>query len=1205
MLPIVFGSDLLGGNVIWSSNFKLNQFVSAAGLQYYWTVSFAMALCEGPLDALLRIYVGDLIVLDNVAVTNVNGTIQSNANGQVNNVAVDFTTPDSPLRALPDQQRNTRITLFDGSSSQIPKSIMSDDEGYDLSPGYRGVGFILFENLVVQDNIPQITIEVSANTVSPFPRQYGTIPDIHSGSVLGGRSGTFLAYDPGYDVFYMSADDAPLNGGTPATQGVVIFDGNTLQPLHECVFQDPNWETSIFAPSGPGIFFDGLRSLLLPSTGNLLLDCGTIGSGQYFIVNPWSNRTLDRIEAEASLGAHTSAGPAATQQGNHVSLAYASDGVTVEDMVPILSLGFAIFGHGPNFVGFLNCTAEGKFTWHDYTNSPANIAAGLGQPWVRGFGECMSITYNVQKSVSDATPAFPDGEPTAGQHIYYFSYDGANNLGFFVDRASVSPPNTVDTPRYSPAADFLSMENFGGFGSPSLPQQIFVDPADNCIVFMFGLSPMYAVKYDPMTGAIVWRTAIDSRIGNGPFRNQDASRPLINNHTYAWMEAGTGAKIWTLDLQTGVAQLLTNLEEQGLPPAPVGDYTQYYNGNENSLTYTTDRAVTPSIVKVFLGRKNRAQVPLVDIITKLLGRVDWSIADTIIDDISTIALDGYTVTSVEQIREVFSDLQQVFTFDIVESNGRILYKSRGEAPTITIDETSLGGQQGQSGPWLTETHDYDFANTRKLNLTYRDIDMQYKSNVQSVMLPKYNHVAVDGDAPIDVQIGIVMSADEAKRLAEILLYSKLTYETAYDGGLPQGYTYVDPSDVVTFRFDPKDGLEDVVIRMRTVAIGQDKTVTFNATREDPDIYADQVDLFGTLGRFIPPVIPPVTPRVDPFFLPIGYRSDSEAQQNDASPLAYPIYYTLLNTRPTPVPTQKLLMSVDDNPVITSDFVNFPTWGYCLDTLLPHPNFYSTEFKGVIRVQLLSGLGAELGSLPDYYAMLNDRHANLALIGNELIQFQTVTALGNNIIELSVLSRCLFNTEDAHDKHLSGDRFILLSGTNGLLNSSIIKVKTPIDVGPTKIVSMNVQSTNPYQPLTGEQYTSIQFKPRQPGAGKIENVAGDAVLTWKYCARYNGQWTEDGTDANDVVFEDSDGTVLFPTYDVYLTRNVHTFNKVDASTYLRKVSLANVLTFTYTAAMQTADGFNWNTDVLGAAVIETNSKTGFEVSSPALFYRGNI
>ena len=74
---------------------------------------------------------------------------------------------------------------------------MVAEEGYDNVPGYRGVAYILFENFIVTDStIPEISVEVTANTSTLFPRLYGDYDEPTASPTLDRAMPNAILVDP-------------------------------------------------------------------------------------------------------------------------------------------------------------------------------------------------------------------------------------------------------------------------------------------------------------------------------------------------------------------------------------------------------------------------------------------------------------------------------------------------------------------------------------------------------------------------------------------------------------------------------------------------------------------------------------------------------------------------------------------------------------------------------------------------------------------------------------------------------------------------------------------------------------------------------------------------------------------------------------------------------------------------------------------------
>lgn len=146
MVPIIYGNNKLGGNVIWSTNLIQHISTQGGGLgkggaqeiqTYTYTVSMAILVGEGPIPGIAKIWGQDILLYD--------------------------------ASANPSTKHTIRIYL--GDEEQLPDSFMEASDGVGKVPAYRGCAYIFIENLDLtpwSSSIPQITFEVMADPLQPL-----------------------------------------------------------------------------------------------------------------------------------------------------------------------------------------------------------------------------------------------------------------------------------------------------------------------------------------------------------------------------------------------------------------------------------------------------------------------------------------------------------------------------------------------------------------------------------------------------------------------------------------------------------------------------------------------------------------------------------------------------------------------------------------------------------------------------------------------------------------------------------------------------------------------------------------------------------------------------------------------------------------------------------------------------------------------------
>jgi hypothetical protein len=135
-IPVIYGKARIAGNIIWAKPFReqvKNETTRSGGKggskssrnTYSYYATFAIALCEGEINKVLQIWA------------------------------------DSKLINLQDYCLSYRI--YNGSETQLPDSAMQANLGIDKTPAYRGLAYIVIEELALEEfgnRLPNFNFEV-------------------------------------------------------------------------------------------------------------------------------------------------------------------------------------------------------------------------------------------------------------------------------------------------------------------------------------------------------------------------------------------------------------------------------------------------------------------------------------------------------------------------------------------------------------------------------------------------------------------------------------------------------------------------------------------------------------------------------------------------------------------------------------------------------------------------------------------------------------------------------------------------------------------------------------------------------------------------------------------------------------------------------------------------------------------------------------
>lgn len=154
-IPVVYGSSRLAGNLIWLKNNQLEEVrvVTEEGgkgggggqevVTYEYYATFAVAICEGEIDGIRKIWADSVLIYTDDAST-------------------------SPMEVLAQKSARQSVTIYTGSATQEPDSLIEADVG--AAPAYRGTAYVVFTRLPLKkygNRIPNMTFEIVEGNTTP------------------------------------------------------------------------------------------------------------------------------------------------------------------------------------------------------------------------------------------------------------------------------------------------------------------------------------------------------------------------------------------------------------------------------------------------------------------------------------------------------------------------------------------------------------------------------------------------------------------------------------------------------------------------------------------------------------------------------------------------------------------------------------------------------------------------------------------------------------------------------------------------------------------------------------------------------------------------------------------------------------------------------------------------------------------------------
>lgn len=661
---------------------------------------------------------------------------------------------------------------------------------------------------------------------------------------------------------------------------------------------------------------------------------------------------------------------------------------------------------------------------------------------------------------------------------------------------------------------------------------LFYDDFTGHLFFTVSYPIRRIVKWHPEHG---YAGHVDNvAIASGWGVQSDANRP--HNGQY-WMAAGGRATL--VDLVSMRLEKSINLESYN--PVPALHHGGYYDKFTHSIINMTGVGQ----IKFPIERYGNNTVTLSGAISDICQKAGLAPTSFVLSGI-TQPLRGYVVTRRMSAREALEPLLGAYFIDAVESDGVLRFVPRGGAPVATIPYDDLGAAEGSGDPpvRIVEKRAQDVELPQRLDIVHVDPSRDHQMNTQ--------HAARITDAIATRekhtrQLSISLSADEAKQIAERTLYNSWVERSGYRLSLPPKYLRLDPTDVITIPL-PDDG--SLKLRLNKTDFGGNNIVACDAVAEDEGVYISTatgasppvlnvpIYLSGPISLFLMD-LPMLRQEDDTIGLTyaFGVREDAGGASLYRSPdqLAW-----------------EILGIGDDGP----------TFGWATNILAPSSAPWVWDEMNKIRVAVAQGT---LDSKTELEVL---NWANVALLGDEIIQWKTATLLTAGAYELSGLLRGRRGTEAAMHTHKLGERFVVLS-PDGIFRAILPQTEVgrtgfyraipdsgEWDDAPTIDMTFHAQSLRCFSPVR---------------INGTRNINGDLSITWIRRTRWYGEWS-DGVDVP--LFEASEA------YEIDI---------MDGA-IVKRTLISSSPTVTYTAEQQEED-FGEAQGVVDVAIYQINAVVG--------------
>ncbi len=1085
MIPLVYGSVRIAGNVIWSRPIKetATTTTSKAGggkgggggtkvssTNYSYSVSLAIAICEGPVTGILRAW--------------------------------------ADAQQLDLSQGTYRI--YYGDEEQLPDPYIESFEGVGKTPAYRGMAYVVIEDFPLADfgnRIPNFTFEVKRKL--QFPDYDGqSVEDMVTGMIMIPGAGEYV-----YDTTVQYKVSGEVVDGTfvqrttkaPMNRQTIEARANALVSLDQLAETCPNVSWIAVVACWFGTSADAGDCVVLPGV--------EYTTGATTEPDQWNVAGRTRVTAHQITLIDGSPRYGGTPD----------DDALVRYLTELKSRGYNIL-----FLPLFFMDVDGKPWRGRLTGSASEVNSFFTK--TNGYNAFITHYANL---VHDKVDAFaigseligltkvtdtPGNYPAVNQLVSLAAtVKGIMGETLITYAADWSEYHHTDGGWYnmdplwaSPHIDVIGIDAY--FPLTDAPQgemgydiHAVIDGWTSGEGYDFYYSDVDRTIQSPLAAAYAWKN-IDW-FWNNTHTNPDAS-------VTGWVPQSK--RIWFTEFGFPSVDGATNQPNVFYDPNSVESFFPYHSkGWVDFRAQRTGVAATLAkwqesdmVERTFLWTWDARPFPYFpDLLSVwadgpawvkghwVTGKFGASALAAIVRDICVRAgldesqidvtrltdrVDGYVVTQLSNARGLIEDLMQGFFFDALETSGILRFVPRGGESVMTVPAGELVALEDGSAP-LTIIRTQELELPREVNVIYLNRQNLYQPGTQTATRQVTESKLAD-----TINLPVVFEDQQAKNAAEVALYLRWLSRTQFQFWVNDDYAALEPTDVITVDAD------GVSHQMRITRTLRDRgLMRISAVSEDVSVYT----VNGTPG---------LTPNVITAPIIIG-TTRMEALDMPALPSDNPEEATLRFAFAGEFEQWRgvVLYRSEDagaNYARLLDGGSEALIGAAASVLASGP---STVFDEVGEVTVLLVGNGTLESVSEL-AVLNG--ANSALLGDEIIQFQYAEEIEPGKYTLSRLLRGRLGTEFAIDTHVLGERFVLLDGA---IQKEVMATQfigralayKPVTVGATL-------GTTEAEDIT---FTGRCLKPYAPvHVSGVRGVAGNLIVSWIRRTRIGGEW-RDGVD----------------------------------------------------------------------------------------------
>jgi len=1100
-IPQLYGNVRIAGNVIWSQPIKevaITTTSSSSGgkggggasvsqTQYEYSITMAIAICEGEVDSLVRVWADSLLI--------------------------------DPL------QYASSYSFYQGTSDQLPDSIIEGFEGVGNTPAYRDISYVVIEDFPLSafgNRVPNFTFEVQKKDWLVTSGNESVEEKIRSVVMIPG-SGEFV-----YDTVVQSKlSGEEITGGfaengprTRINQHMAEDKSDAVLALDQLQENCPNLEWVGLVITWFGTSLDAGSCVILPG-----VEYDDVTNTQT-TPDTWSVGSYVRDTAHLI---------SADGEGNPVYGGTPSDSSVQRYINEIKNRGLKVMLYPMFFMDtenkpwrgrvtgsvfdvqqfFIKTNGYNEFIMHCANNFGATVDAFvigselIGLTSVKdvsdqfpAVNELVSLAANVKASVG----ALVKVTYAADWSEYHHTEGGWYNLDPLWASADI---DMIGIDAYFPLTDSeqplhgFDLETVkNGWNSGEGYDWVYADEARTA---KQGIASEYAWKNIDWW----WKNShVNPNMITTPWVPQ--SKPIwFTEYGFPSVDGGTNQPNVFYDPNSSEGALprfstgAIDFKAQRLGIEATEEVWKNSAMVEQNFLWTWDARpypAWPDLLDVWsdggLWEKGHwvqgklGQASLGAIVADICRKAGMNTLDYNVSQLTSL-VEGYVIPRQNTARGILDDLRKAYFFDVVESDGVLHFVMRGQNIVATIEESellpsnhySLNNRDKNAGDssGLQVMRLQEIELPQKIDVTYIDRQFNYQTGSQHAQ-----RIVTTSKEMLTINLPVVMTPMRAKYVADVMLYNSWVERNQYSFSLSAKHMLLEPCDVI----DVWQGNILHRIRINDVVVDLSGKVQVEGVAEDVAVYKVNAAAGASLANGSA-LMKAVSGNTNGVFL------DLPLMPSDA---AHDCYLRLAAYGEESGWNGGVLYRSDDGGIEYNQIGPSAVAGVvgaAQDILANCADTTRFDYTSSVTVILASGAVSSLTES----AVLNG--GNMAWLGGEIFQFTTATMLAVGKYRLSGLLRGRFGTDHACGGHIIGESFVLL-------NSAIFKSVFPLNmVGLERSYKLvSVGNTVGQTDSSSFVHQAVSLMPLSPvHVRATRNDEGDVMITWIRRTRFGGQWRD--------------------------------------------------------------------------------------------------